>query len=339
MFKTEYKDIFGRHDWKNWSNSENALLIKEIRSGGDIHELTSQFGLKPILEDRIEIIRHCRKLKDLKNRFRRLGPDEALFLKKYSNRLIPSDFSNIFEVSLVTVLSHAENLGVKFDKKLRYERVKNKKIEIENRKIETMTPEDAVKQLVDYMKAKENGANTRSISQHYIGFRRLKETQQKAILEYLVKDYFNIKEKQLIASKNKDELISAKKIDEIDWTIFMYYRAKQSNFPALYQIFEIVYPGKTNFWEYRTYWADELISIALKEVLDKNQIKIDQDLPKQMNKTFFESNGLTGLWNSVQKRDRCGGNYPTAFVILEIAFPGQYKRHYGKLIDLDFVKF
>lgn len=325
MFKREYKDIFGRLNWKHWSNSENILLIKEIRAGVDIHDLTSQFALKPVLEDRIEIIRHCRILKDVKRRFRRLGPDEAMFLKKYSNLLIPSDFSNIFEVSLSTVLLHAENLDIKFDKELRYERVKNKKAEIENRRIEMMTPKDAVKQIIVYMKAKEKGANTRSISQDYIGFRRLKENQQKAVLEYLVKDYFKINEKQLVASKNKDKLINANKFDEIDYTIFMYYRSKQPKFPVLYQIFETVYPGKTKFWEYRTYWTDELIAIALKETLDKNQIKIDQDLPKQMSKAFFENNGLAGLWNSAQKRDRCEKKYPTAFVILDIAFPGRYK--------------
>lgn len=223
MFKREYKDIFGRSNWKHWSTSENVLLIKKIRAGVDIHDLTSQFGLKPTLEDRIEIIRHCRILKDVKRRVRRLGPDEAMFLKKYSNLLIPSDFSNIFEVSLSTVLSHAVNLGIIFDKELRYERVKNKKAEIENRRIEMMTPKDAVKQIIDYMKAKGKGANKRSISQDYIGFRRLKENQQKVVLEYLVKDYFKINEKQLVASKNKDKLINSKKIDEIDWTIFMYF--------------------------------------------------------------------------------------------------------------------
>jgi hypothetical protein len=265
MFKKEYKDIFGRPNWKVWSNSENTRLIEQILGGADIHELTGQFGFESKTEDIVEIIRHCRNLKDLKRRFRRLGPEEVIFLERYHNRLIASDFSNIFNVSLDTVLSHAKKMGIHFCKKLRYERAKNKKDAVDHRRIEFLSPQDAVQELINYMREKEKGSNIRSISQGYIGFRRLTEKQQKAVLEYLVKYHFKITEEKLLSTKNKDNLINTKKLDEIDYTICMYYRKKQPRYPIAYQIFNAVYPGKTKFWDYRTYWNDELIAEALKE--------------------------------------------------------------------------
>lgn len=326
IFKSIYHDIFSRSDWKVWTNSENISLIQKICEGVDIWDLTTQFGLEPRLEDVIEIIRHCRTVDALKRRFVRLGPDEALFLKKYYARLIPQDFANILNVSLPTVLSHAQGLGISFDAQLRYECAKNTKANNINRKIESMTPKDAVNQLVNYMKGKKGGENVRSMSQDYIGFRRLKEEQQKAVMDYLVKKHFEITEKKLLTTKNKNWLINTKKLDEIDYTICMHYRAKRPNYPTLYQIFETVYPSKTKFWEYKTDWNDRLIVEAVQNVLDKNQIPVDQNLPKVMNQKFFINNGLIGLWNSIQKKRRKGkGNLTTAFIILDITFPGKYK--------------